>query len=48
MYDQHYVVQALEDLGVHVLEPVGRRDEKFAEILGIFAAFCVHDNFETT
>ncbi|KAG7348658.1 hypothetical protein IV203_017363 [Nitzschia inconspicua] len=38
---QHYVLDALEDLGVHVLQPVETRDVKLAECFGRFASFCL-------
>ncbi|KAG7369372.1 hypothetical protein IV203_032115 [Nitzschia inconspicua] len=38
---QHYVLDALEDLGVHVLQPVEKRDVKLAECFGRFASFCL-------
>jgi len=45
---QQRVLDTLEDLGVHVLEPDTPRDQSFAEVLGVFAAYCLEEDFEAT
>jgi len=45
---QRHVLETLEDLGVHLLEPDTPRDQDFAHVLGMFSTFCLEDNAQAT